>query len=915
MVARATLRDMRTTCLTEDEFALLAEGRLEGGAAAEAELHARDCGNCNRLMTSIGDAVTRRSGLGRPRGESSNAGAALEPGARVGRFVLTRLLGTGGMGAVWAAHDPELGRDVALKLVRPGPGSIGDSAQNRDRLLQEAKAMANLAHPNVVPVFEVGMLGDELFVVMELVEGETLRSWISRPHSVPEILRVFAGAGLGLAAAHAKGIVHRDFKPENVLMGKDERPRVTDFGLARMVPGPRKFATPRQAALSETARSDGTETPRGALMGTPAYMAPEQFDGGVASEASDLFSFCTVFYEALYGVRPFVGSTVYAVRTAMRAGRARLPTRPRLPAAVRKLLLQGLRYNATERPASMAEIAAVLSRDTGARALKVAFVTTLVATLVLGAWSVSRARICKDAGTRLAGVWDPPRQSKVESAFLATHLVYAPDAYQRVAAAFERFRTGWTSNYTNACEQSAAASKDDPVAYLRMACLTQQLAAAQSKSDLFAQADEKVVEVAAAIASSLDDPASCASAAGRSAPPPPNLTDRLAVEHLREKLVRARALGEAGRFAESLSLANAAVDESRATHWPPMRAEALFTLAQTQREMDDAQPALETATDAALAAEGTRHDGIAARAWVLAVHLCGGQLNRAQQGRELMRHARAAVERLGSDDDLAAQLENAEGNLLGREGKLIESEQAQRRALAFYEATGKQDQFYTWLLNDEAVSLSYLGRDDEAAPLFKRTAEIKERVLGPHHPDVGLTLSNLANSLTLLGRYDESQAALDRAAEILGASLRPDHAWTMALDNNLGDLAHAKGDHPTALRWYERAMEANEAGVRSGHAFSLTGVTGVANTLVALGKPLEAIALQEKALDTGHPFDPAERAIAQFVLAKARVAAGGDSAAPLALAEQARATLLLNPLPNRAALSELNAWVQKQAPH
>jgi hypothetical protein len=265
-------------------------------------------------------------------------GAAAEP-PKIGRFVLQEALGAGGMGIVYAAHDPDLERRVALKLVRPDAAA---AASSQARLLREAKSMARLSHPNVVQIHEVGVWEGRVFIAMELVPGRTLAAWLAAPgRSWREIVAVFVAAGRGLAAAHEVGVVHRDFKPENVLVGEDGRARVTDFGLARgelgdVTPGDR----PASDALADLAGAAVTAS--GAVMGTPAYMAPELFVGGPATAASDQFSFCVALYHALHGVRPFAGADRAELMRSVIAARREEPARLRIPRAIHRALVRGL---------------------------------------------------------------------------------------------------------------------------------------------------------------------------------------------------------------------------------------------------------------------------------------------------------------------------------------------------------------------------------------------------------------------------------------------------------------------------------------------------------------------------------------------------------------------------------------------
>src|SRR5579863_1211307 len=277
-----------------------------------------------------------------PSAPTDTAAVPLGRGAIIGRYVVLGLVGRGGMGEVYAAYDPELDRKVAVKLLRVKAGNGVSLSEGRQRTLREAQAIARLSHPNVVVVFDVGTFDEKVFIAMEFVDGNTVTFWLEQQaRSWQEILRVFIAAGRGLIAAHEKGLVHRDFKPDNVMVGKDGQVRVMDFGLARQMPertlrsarprpttpsrGSLKVASetlalePGTLVLNEDSNGSGPGqssvsglfdarlTRTGAMMGTPAYMAPEQFFGAPTDARTDQFSFCVSLYEALYGERPFEG--------------------------------------------------------------------------------------------------------------------------------------------------------------------------------------------------------------------------------------------------------------------------------------------------------------------------------------------------------------------------------------------------------------------------------------------------------------------------------------------------------------------------------------------------------------------------------------------------------------------------------
>jgi serine/threonine protein kinase len=278
--------------------------------------------------------------------------------AMIGRYRVLGIIGQGGMGVVLKAEDPQLVRTIAIKLVRPRKGPVSTAAEDRARLLREARALAALSHPNVVPVYDVGEHGDSLFIAMQFIGGANMRVWLEREKpGYKRVLGVMRAAGRGLAAAHAAGIVHRDFKPANVLVGDDGRVRVLDFGLARA-----HESADGGAATGDLAVLGGV-TQAGVLVGTPAYMAPEQFGGGIGDARADQYAFCVSMFEALYGFAPFTANDFRSLVTLKRAGRiADRPPSTTVPDDLHAVMLRGMSTDPADRFASMPDLLRELRR-------------------------------------------------------------------------------------------------------------------------------------------------------------------------------------------------------------------------------------------------------------------------------------------------------------------------------------------------------------------------------------------------------------------------------------------------------------------------------------------------------------------------------------------------------------------------
>jgi serine/threonine protein kinase len=312
-------------------------------------------------------------------------------GDKIGRFVVVGELGAGGMGVVYEAHDRELDRRVALKVLR---GSTA-SEEERVRMLREGQAMARITHPNVITVYEVGVAETGVFLAQELLDGGTLASWLRDTHSQDDVIAKFVAAGRGIAAAHAAGLVHRDFKPDNVLLGKDGRVRVADFGLARALGAEDVILLTRRAGEQPNASPHPMSplTRTGAVMGTPMYMAPEQHEGEPVDERTDQFSFCVALYHALYGDWPFAGRTAVALADNVLKGNVQKPPK-RIPARLRAIILRGLSVKPADRHPSMDALLGELTRQPSRKLRTFALVAgaaLVVGGAVVGGFVLSRS--------------------------------------------------------------------------------------------------------------------------------------------------------------------------------------------------------------------------------------------------------------------------------------------------------------------------------------------------------------------------------------------------------------------------------------------------------------------------------------------------------------------------------------------
>ena len=513
----------------------------------------------------------------------------------IGRFVVLKKLGAGAMGVVYAAYDADLDRKVAVKLLKVGTEGKKD---RRARLYREAQALAKLSHPNVVQVYEVGTHDHQVFVAMEFLNGETLRDWqrVDEP-DMQSLLEVYVQAGRGLEAAHRAGLVHRDFKPDNALIEGDGRVRVLDFGLARASDDEESSVLSTEPELEEqlgklSASSSGSRpgdlhspdglTMTGAMMGTPAYMSPEQFTGEAATPASDQFAFCVTLWEALYGKRPFAGGDALTLAFNVKQGKLREPPRDAtVPGWLHRVLARGLSVEPDDRWPSMSALLDELTRDRG-RNRRAVWLTAGVAGLAtaLGVASLSgdEPNVCSDMQAALEGAWDDSRKTEVRTAFEASGVPYASDVLARVEARFDDYADEWVHSRTDACEAThVRGEQSQHLLDLRMGCLDRRRAGLAAMVETFADADAAVVERAPSAIAGLLPVAPCDDRERLMArvPPPDDPIVAGRVDDIRERLERARAIGEAGRYQQAVAEMEDLAEESEDVDYPPLRAELL----------------------------------------------------------------------------------------------------------------------------------------------------------------------------------------------------------------------------------------------------------------------------------------------------------------------------------------------------
>jgi tetratricopeptide (TPR) repeat protein len=764
----------------------------------------------------------------------------LAAGDKVGRFVVVGKLGAGGMGVVYKAHDPELDRRIAIKVVRLRASLVDDVTQARARLLREAQALAKLSHPNVIAIHDVGTHEDDVFLAMEMVEGPTLRRWLADgKHSEREIVDVFLAAGRGLAAAHAVGLVHRDFKPENVIVGDDGRVRVLDFGLARAAVAGEPTRTELESSGEK--RLDTPLTMTGTVMGTPAYMAPEQHSGDKTDERTDQFSFCVALYEGLCGKRPAQGEP---------------PDDSTLPKWLRRLVLRGLSVVPDQRYPDMKALLADLAKDPAARrrrlligASAAALAGTAVFGLVRGGGSASER--CRVSRGDLAGVWDIDVAAKLAAAFAASGRAHAAQTYERVAALLETYATDWVALHTKSCEDTASGAQSERLLDLRATCLQRNADELRALTALFASAPsgdiaDRAVEAVMSTASL--DRCRDSEALMAAVPPPTDPAVRTRVAALDEQLDRVGALDKAGSFRDGLALATKVADEARGVAYAPVQVRALELLAELYEEngqFADAEKAFHEVTKKAGEA---KDDGRAAEAALHLITVVGHSEARKSELAALGSFAEGAIVRAGSNDIQLAGLELELGMVAHRAGHYDEALDHWQKALARSEKSGKDRLQIASILSNLGIVLGDLGKNDEARRDLERALAIYSEKLGPGHPANMAAVTNLSIIAMKEGKLDEAERLGTRALELGEQSLPPGHPDLAAKVNNLAMIYQARGDYVRAQHEYERVLPMYEKALGPKDATVGIVVANIGEALALQHKPAESLTYYERAM-------------------------------------------------------------------
>jgi len=783
----------------------------------------------SRATVTIGLVTLRQSGTSATEATIQAGGQerpSKPPHERIGRYVVLEEVGAGAMGRVLRAYDPRLRREVALKLVR---AALDETSY--ESVMHEAQAMAQLAHPNIVAVYDADVVDGEPFLAMEYVEGGTLADWIAegaRPWS--EVLEVFTQAGQGLAAAHEAGIVHRDFKPGNVMRRSDGRVQVTDFGIAM-----------------EADAGDAHAA------GTPGYMAPEQHEGAAADARSDQYAFCVSLWEALTGQRPFDSDDLVANKKAMRL-RMSAPIRA-LPKPARDALQRGLSPDPSERHASIEALLSALAFTPGrTRSAVLGAGTVAVIGLCLVGWQWHREaqarERCDAEADMVPALWDDASRASVREAFVASGVANGGSVFERAAPWLDAYAKTWADTRREQC----LAQAKDPLSQASAACLEEHRLRFAELIGALARADAGVVNRSVKAVAGLRSPVECSDEQSLRvrAPLPTDDERREQLAKLQGERARLHASLAAGRAPEIAKSVEELLDQARAIDWAPAVVDALLDAAEVREAMSDFKGARAAAEEAFARALAEDYDVAALSASTRLVYVVGYGMSKHDEGLQWSRTGDAIARRLGFDDD-------------------------HPRRLA--------------LLNNTGVLHWARGDYESAKAAHQQAIEIKRTLLGPEHPGVASSLDNYGITLATMGDLEGARVAFESSLELTVAALGEDHPSIADAVTRLGTIASELGETKLAREYLERSLALTEAAVGPEHSDVALVLINLATTLVDHGAAEEALSRAERAMgllpdrgSTPHPYRPS----AAFVIGQAHSRLGHARQAVDAFEETAR---------------------------
>lgn len=774
----------------------------------------------------------------------------IRAGDRFDRYRIEQRIGMGGGGVVYAAHDDLLDRAVALKLLWVG-------SHNPEALVREAQALAQLSHPNILPIYDVGTDRGRPFIVMELVDGGSMERWLhSAERSPAEIIAAIVQAARGLAQAHRQGIVHRDFKLDNVLVcqpsGGPPRVLITDFGLAT--------------------RADTLQTQR---MGTPPYMAPEQHRCEPCDAATDQFAVCVALFRALYGKYPFEGDGHEQLLAAKQAGRVRSVPHGNVPRRVHRAIARGLSARPADRFASIDALIDALAVPRRLRWLPVGLaVVALGSAAAVIAMPPPTTELCLEPAATL---WSIEEATQLQLALDDNHTAFAHTTATQVDTMLARYADEWTHARTVVCDglrdprpirRSAIATADE--------CLHRARLRFRALSTVLAQREPSVAEHAVRAAETLPSPSACIRQPG------PLVGDLGPMGALVEaRLAKIEALRFAGQFESAIELSNRTSSAAKSLGSGRLVALSYLERGRSQIELARHDEGLASLKSAYYSAVEANDDNTAREAAVELLKVTARGQPDPQAALFWDRTAQSLLSRGTPTPEAIARLLSARAEHALTRNEIEQWLELHRQALAIHREIGRPSLALAAALEGFGRAKLHTDEREEALALFAEALKIRQARLGNKHPWLAVAHNNYGVALAVSDKQEEALVQLRAGLAILQASLPSDHPRLARTRANLGRFLVHRGDSAAALEFLRPAVASLEKANGREHRETLAARSTLVGALGAQKQHAAALEHARRLVTDARAAGQPPNALAKHhgSLASALAALGDDQAA------------------------------------
>ena len=884
-------------CPGDEVLLQYVENRLAPKEYDELALHLHRCEECLQMVAVLLQANKNKTVESlheekeeEPKKKTFSADDYDEViGARVGRYVIVEHIGSGGMGDVFKAYDPELDRKIALKLVHSElMDDSGSSA--KARLMREAQAMAKLSHPNVVAVHDVQTVDDDVAIAMEFIDGVTLKEWLKeKKRNWSELADVFVQAGEGLQAAHEKGLIHRDFKPENVLIRKDGRVFVSDFGLvARRGDGQKSLESGfiRKQRSRNKKLLDTELTRSGALLGTPFYMSPEQYGGEFSVDSkTDQFSFCIVLFESLYGKRPFEGRSLEELKQkTISADSVILPRERHVPSWLRSVLLRGLSKDPSDRFDSMKEIVSVLKDCSSTNRRRLIYTVSATLLVVLGIilllqFYKKQDYQCSKFKHELSDLWNPTKQKEVKNSFLNSKVDGAENNYKAVLRKLSNYSEKWANSLVEACRDTHERRLYSPeVLDLRVACL-QDLKASFSilVHNLTGSIDQSTVRKAINAIDNISTINKCSNISQLKAldrmntePDSPNSKEMLTT--LRNNIREIKIMYDLGNLTDGKSLTERVIRLSSKHLHPWIITDAYHWRAMFLEVEGKYAEAIEALVESARLAGITGNmryflNAIRVQAWIMSV--------RNKKHSDALALLEYVDERVIGSPLVSSldwkKIQVTKAIIQTEIGNFSEAAKNLRNAVKAFEAEYGVNNFNTAkLYHNLGYVLSKQGLYEESLTYFKKAKDATAKSQSEDHFFVGNEIVAIGSIYRQMGNFDTAVAMLKEGYKILCNSIGREHKVTIKALLEMCKTKLAIHSSDAARKCFKEVVDTEIKTSRSRSKYHLEAVIGLASCYFSKKdyQQSKKYIIEAFALSTEGPENFSLNAKAKFLLAK-----------------------------------------------